>query len=201
MLLSKPDIIARVKAGLKKPTDYRSLSFSPEIPVAKITDQCSIDLHLAPVFTVFKQKNYVATYDIQNAKDIFEAEDLWEHHQVDRWKLEPRQFVLSRTLETVHLPHDLMGLVEGRSSFARFGIGIHVTAPKIDPGYKDPITLELTNHSTAAWELHAGPNGIAICQLMLTSLKTPLKLADLYGASAKDLFAGHDMPVPAKKKK
>lgn len=200
MLLSKPDLIRRVKAGFKKPSDYRSLSFSPPIAIDRITDQCSIDLRLAPIFTVFKKKAYVATFDVQNAKAIFEAEDLWEHHEVDRWKLEPKQFVLSRTLETVHLPNDLMGLVEGRSSFARFGIGIHVTAPKIDPGYNDPITLELTNQSEAAYELSAGADGVAICQLMLLKLSKPLKPSELYGASGKDLFAGHDLPIPRRKK-
>ncbi len=200
MILSKPDLIKRVKAGRKKPNDPSSLSFAPEISLDKI-DQCSIDLRLAPIFTIFRKKKGIATYDLQNPKDLFEATDLWEHHEVDRWKLEPKQFVLSRTLETVHLPNDLMGLVEGRSSFARFGIGIHVTAPKIDPGYSDPITLELTNHSEAAYELRAGENGVVICQLMLMEVSKALKSADLYGASAKDQFAGHDMPIPVKNQK
>ena len=200
MILSKPDLINRVKAGLKKPNHPRSLSFAPEISFDRI-DQCSIDLRLAPIFTIFKKKKGVATYDIQNPKDLFEAEDLWEHHERDCWKLEPKQFVLSRTFEAVHLPNDLMGLVEGRSSFARFGIGIHVTAPKIDPGYSDPITLELTNHSEAAYELRAGENGVIICQLILMKVSKALKSADLYGASPKDLFAGYNMPIPVKNKK
>lgn len=197
MILSKYDLIARVKAGLRKPDDYRSLSFTPPFSPDKIKDQCSIDLRLAPIFTVFKKQNYVATYDIRNARAIFEAEDLWEHHAIDHWKLEPKQFVLSRTLEKVHLPNDLMGLVEGRSSYARFGIGIHVTAPKIDPGYQDQITLELTNHGEAAWELWAGEDGLNICQLMLVKVSVPLKKEDLYAAPARyDLFAASPLPVP-----
>ncbi|MGH7780896.1 MAG: dCTP deaminase [Candidatus Binataceae bacterium] len=202
MLLSKPDLIARINAGLKNPKDHKSLSFSPQVSLEKLSEtQCSIDLRLAPIFTVFKQEHHVGSYDIQSAKDIFEAENLWEHHPQDRWTLEPKQFVLTQTLETVHLPNDLMGLVEGRSSFARFGVGVHVTAPKIDPGFNQPITLELTNHSEAAWVLKAGEEGIFICQLMLVKLSKPLRKSEIYGSSPADLFVSHATPIPGKKKK
>jgi len=39
--------------------------------------------------------------------------------------------VLAQTLERVYIPPDLAGFVEGRSSWARIGVTIHVTAPKI----------------------------------------------------------------------
>src|SRR5271163_4080111 len=146
--LSKPDLIKRIKAGLKRPAHYHSLSFSPEVPEQAIK-QCSIDLRLGRIFSVFKEKEkpYMASISIQNAKSMFEETSLWDHQEKDSFTLDPKEFVLTQTFEAVHIPNDLMGLVEGRSSWARLGISVHVTAPKIDPGFDAPITLELTNHS------------------------------------------------------
>ncbi len=61
------------------------------------------------------------------------------------WELKPQQFVIGRTAETVGLPFDLAGRVEGRSRLARLGVGVHITAPKIDPGFTNRITLEIFN--------------------------------------------------------
>src|SRR5579872_1066041 len=105
MVLSKPDLIARIDAGLKDPADYQSLSFSPNIKPEAI-DQCSIDLRVEPIFSTFKQKNYIGSYNLQSAKEMLEAEELWENKQTEEWPLKPGQFVLTRTLEQVHLPND-----------------------------------------------------------------------------------------------
>ena len=50
------------------------------------------------------------------------------------FRLMPGDFVIGRTVETVGLSSLLSGRVEGRSRLARLGVGVHVTAPKIDPG-------------------------------------------------------------------
>lgn len=107
--------------------------------------------------------------------------------------------MLAQTLEIVHLPNDLMGLLEGRSSWARFGIGVHVTAPKIDPGYNQPITLELFNYSEVSYELEAGVD--RPCQLMLLKLSEPLIQAEQYGGLPGDYFASHSTPVPQLRKR
>ena len=108
-------------------------------------------------------------------------------HEQEHWDLEPNQFVLAKTLEVVHLPNDLMGLVEGRSSFARFGIGIHVTAPKIDPGYNNRITLELTNHSKATWKIFAGEDATSLSQLILMQVSPSLEENEIRGRLNKEL--------------
>jgi len=186
MVLSRREIIARLKAGEKNPTNYNSLSLTPSVPLGSI-DQCSIDLRLAPIFSTFKQAPYIGSLDLRYAKDILKASELWDHHEVDTWELKPKEFVLAKTLESVHLPNDLMGLIEGRSSYARFGIGIHVTAPKIDPGYNNRITLELTNHSAATWKISTGPDGISLSQLILIKLSKPLTKKEIRGALNKEL--------------
>ena len=94
-----------------------------------------------------------------------------------------------------------MALVEGRSSYARLGVGIHVTAPKIDPGYNNRITLELTNHSRASYKIVAGEKGISICQLILIQLSTALGEDQIRGGSAgKDLTIAQAEFLSKKKK-
>lgn len=83
------------------------------------------------------------------------------------WKLEPGGFVIGETLETVGFPLHLAGRVEGRSRLARLGVGVHITAPKIDPGFRNRITLEIFNLGPWAIELKAG---MRICTLIVERL-------------------------------
>lgn len=57
--------------------------------------------------------------------------------------LEPGKLILLSTLETVGLPPDLAGKVDGRSSLGRLGVLVTVTAGFIDPGFYGQITLEV----------------------------------------------------------
>lgn len=47
--------------------------------------------------------------------------------------LHPGELALAVTLESVTLPADLVGWLDGRSSLARLGLMVHVTAHRIDP--------------------------------------------------------------------
>jgi dCTP deaminase len=51
--------------------------------------------------------------------------------------LAPRGFVLGYTLEHIYLPHTsrICARVEGKSTLARLGLGVHVTAPTIHAGF------------------------------------------------------------------
>ena len=62
--------------------------------------------------------------------------------------IRPGEFILASTQETVHIPATLVGQVEGKSSWARKGIMVHVTAGFIDPGFQGTITLEIVNLSS-----------------------------------------------------
>lgn len=59
--------------------------------------------------------------------------------------LEPGTFVIASTAEKVTLSNSLGARIEGKSSLARFGVPVHLTAPKIDPGWSNKITLEIIN--------------------------------------------------------
>src|SRR5262249_6835522 len=94
----------------------------------------------------------------------------------------------------VRIPPDLVGLVEGRSSWARVGVTIHVTAPKIDPGFDGRITLEMVNFGRVAVDLRAGVDEPA--QLMPLQVSTPLGDLELYGKGEQDVFQYQADTVP-----
>lgn len=90
--------------------------------------------------------------------------------EADRpYTLEPGQFLLAQTLETVTLPiiKDSMPLaarIEGKSSRARCGLLVHFTAPTVHPGWSGPLTLEIINLGQAKLNLHLG---MPIAQLII----------------------------------
>jgi dCTP deaminase len=115
------------------------------------------------------------------------------------FEIEPGMFLLGWTIEKIQLPHTsrIAARVEGKSSLARIGIGVHVTAPTIhagfgyrpnDPDFEgNPIQLEIWN---------AGPlkvrlvKGLRICQLIFEEvLGTPSQ-----GYEGKFSIQGPDVP-------
>jgi dCTP deaminase len=89
--------------------------------------------------------------------------------------LNPGVFILGWTEQEVELPiHSrLAARVEGKSSLARLGIGIHVTAPTIHAGFKGSIQLEICNHGPLTVKL---TTGMPVCQLIFEqTLGTPDK--------------------------
>jgi dCTP deaminase len=185
VLLSRRDLLDRIRKG--------KVRFEPPVPPEAVK-QVSIDLRIGPPFVIFKERAHVAA--IRISKELFtENEELWLEQPGDSYVLRPGKFVLAQTMEKVTLPNDLMGLIEGRSSWARFGISIHITAPKIDPGYSNYIRLEVANHGATAIELVAGQSP---CQLMLVKVSKPLKPNEIYGTAADDVFQG-DQPKRKKR--
>lgn len=90
--------------------------------------------------------------------------------------LRPNSFALAKTKEFVELPTDgkIAAWVEGRSSLARLGMGIHVTAPIIHSGWSGRITLEIFNIGN--FNIILNPNELVICQLVFETMeKTPEK--------------------------
>ena len=60
------------------------------------------------------------------------------------------------TYESVTLPADLVGWLDGRSSLARLGLMVHVTAHRIDPGWSGCIVLEFFNSGKLPLALRPG---------------------------------------------
>jgi dCTP deaminase len=87
----------------------------------------------------------------------------------------PKGFVLGWTVEKIKFPHTsrIAARVEGKSSLARIGLGIHITAPTIHAGFGvneadsaypgSPIRLEIWNAGPLRIKL---TRGMSICQLI-----------------------------------
>lgn len=92
--------------------------------------------------------------------------------------LEPGKFVLGKTHERVALPilqgvTCLAARIEGRSSYSRFGLLVHFTAPTIHAGFDGTITLEFCNLGPAIIALY--PRA-PICQLIVETVNgTPFR--------------------------
>lgn len=84
--------------------------------------------------------------------------------------LHPGELALGVTLESVTLPDDIVGWLDGRSSLARLGLLVHVTAHRIDPGWSGNIVLEFYNAGKLPLALRAG---MAIGAISFESMTTP----------------------------
>jgi dCTP deaminase len=84
--------------------------------------------------------------------------------------LQPGDFWLASTVETVRMPTDLAAMVNGKSSLGRKGLVIHQTAGFIDPGFKGQVTLELSNVSHKPIRL---TTWMPICQLVFMQMDGP----------------------------
>ena len=59
--------------------------------------------------------------------------------------MKPNQFVIAKTLESVTLPLHIAARIEGKSSHARIGLSVHVTAPTVHAGFQGSLYLEMYN--------------------------------------------------------
>jgi dCTP deaminase len=85
--------------------------------------------------------------------------------------LKPRAFVLAETQERIELPlgSKLAARVEGRSTLARCGLMVHLTAPTIHEGFAGIIVLEMCNFGEHPIKLVPGGR---YCQLVFERLGT-----------------------------
>lgn len=92
---------------------------------------------------------------------------------LDNYHFTPKSFLLGWTKERVDLPitSRIAARVEGKSSLARLGVGIHITAPTIHAGFNAQLQLEMFNlgdHTIVLSE------GMKVCQLIFeTTMGTP----------------------------
>ncbi|MCS6068038.1 dCTP deaminase [Klebsiella variicola subsp. variicola] len=73
--------------------------------------------------------------------------------------LHPGELALAVTYESVTLPADLVGWLDGRSSLARLGLMVHVTAHRIDPAGPAASCLSSTTPANCRWRCPGMPIG------------------------------------------
>jgi dCTP deaminase len=191
LILSYRDLLAAWKK--------KRLRFDPDISESQI-GLSSIDLRLGHVFTKLKD---VPGIVVQPARG-FDPTDLVEIEDTSRgagfasggpiFRLPPGEFRLAFTLEAVTLPPDLAAGVQGKSSLARAGLAVHITAPHIHPAFPGHVTLELYNHGP--WTLEFVPGEDRICQLILYRVTTPVAKPV---ADALSTYARQATPFPKRR--
>ena len=97
--------------------------------------------------------------------------------------------LLCLTRERIHLKKEaaLCARVEGRSSLARIGLVVHLTAPTIHAGFEGQITLEIVNHGP--FYVKFVPNSTMICQFIIERLDRPAR------GEASTSFQGQKTPI------
>ena len=165
MVLSDGELFEAIASGHLVITPFDDNNVQPS----------SIDLRLDPLLTVQRRHPVPGMTLHPDELNVAEHISLYAEEKVDlsggqTWNFEPGGFVIGQTLEIVGLPLDLAGRVEGRSRLARLGLGVHVTAPKIDPGFRNRITLEMFN--LGPWTIGLTAN-MRICSLVVERLGRP----------------------------
>jgi dCTP deaminase len=87
--------------------------------------------------------------------DLTERHDI---HPANGFDLDRGTLILGWTRETVDLKENcrMAARVEGKSSLARVGLGIHVTAPIIHTGFKAPFSLKSSTMGRSQFASGAG---------------------------------------------
>jgi dCTP deaminase len=144
------------------------------LPRVEAYSSTSVDLTLGPYLAVFKDDltNDPVENIIDPSHENFVAErvlaKLTNQVTIDKnhgFLLYPKKLTLGWTIERLSLPEQsrLAARVEGKSSLARLGLGVHVTAPTIHSGFNNPIRLEIINHGDVPIRLRTK---MRICQLI-----------------------------------
>jgi len=107
--------------------------------------------------------------------------------------LHPGELALGITLESITLPDDLVGWLDGRSSLARLGLMVHVTAHRIDPGWSGNIVLEFFNSGKLPLALRPG---MAIGAMSFETLTGPAQRPYTKRADAK--YRGQSGPLASR---
>lgn len=159
---------------IEKRLDAQSIVIHPA-PASAAIAGISVDLRLDHRFRVFNN-NSVTHLDLsgdkaqleQSINRVMSQEIALSEGEV--FFIHPGELVLGATLEAVTIPDDLVGWLEGRSSLARLGLMVHVTAGRIDPGWQGQIVLEFYNNGKLPLALRPG---MAICALSFETLSSP----------------------------
>ena len=135
----------------------------------------SVDLHLDRKLLLFKSRRHPFYIDVkQNLDNLNEVVEI---DGENAFLLGPGEFVLISTLESIALPDDVVGRLEGKSSLGRIGLLIHSTAGYVDPGWQGHLTLELSNVASFPVTLYYK---MKICQISFLRLTSSVDR--LYGS-------------------
>jgi dCTP deaminase len=181
----------------------------PSVPVGPLCDR---DIERLAELGYIKPFNHdqiqPASYDVTlhetlllpplwvNATDLIdlrrpEKKPVFERHNMSSsgWVLQPKYCVLGALNENITCPANVLARVEGKSTWGRCFLAVHVTAGFVDPGWDGRLTLEIVNHGP--WPIQLWP-GMKIAQINFTKLATACNHP--YGSDGlKSHYQGQDI--------
>lgn len=166
MILSDVDILKEVNAN--------RIKISPVLKKEHLGGM-SIDLQLGGHFRVFKESTLPCIEIAPNGHKLQYpmTAELMEDHFVEPDKpfyLHPGELALGITIESISLPNNIVGFIDGRSSLARLGLMVNITAHTIEAGWEGNITLEFANLGRVPLALYPRTR---ICALRFEQLSSP----------------------------
>jgi dCTP deaminase len=180
MILSDRDIIAALEAG--------RIRVDPAPDLATQLGSVSIDFRLGRTFMVFEHSRH-SYIDPRQPQSIGDAMRTIEVEDDEPFIMQPGDFALASTIESLELPDDLLGRLEGRSSIARLGITVHSTAAVFEPGWTGTATMELSNLGRMAVALYPG---MRICAFSFETVSSPVMTP--YRSKRNAKYAGQITP-------
>ncbi len=162
MILTDREIRIWIERGL--------IGIQPE-PEPSAYSSTALDLTLDASFRIYRPPNASVGQYLDPFSDGFNIsqaiETLTEPEQVgpNGYDLHPNHLILAWTRERINLKTEarIAARVEGKSSLARLGLLVHLTAPTIHSGFSRPIQLEVINLGKLPIRLRVG---MPICQLI-----------------------------------
>ncbi|HUZ02111.1 MAG TPA: dCTP deaminase [Thermomicrobiaceae bacterium] len=184
MILSDREILEALERG--------RITIAPAPDLDRQLGSCSIDFRLGNTFMVFEHSRF-SYIDPRHPQSIGEAMRTIVVPDDEAFIMQAGDFALASTLESLELPDDLLGRIEGRSSIARLGITVHSTAAVFEPGWVGTATMELSNLGRMAVALYPG---MRICSFTFEQLTSPALVP--YRLKKGNKYAGQMDPKPSR---
>lgn len=186
--LSDEEILIAMEEGLIKVWDPEN-----NFVLEKQMQGASLDLRLGKHFWYYKQhevsrltlgKHLEAIRDIGLLSYVYKetGEDFIFH---------PGTLVLALTQEHISISNAAIGVLNGRSSAARLGLGNHQTSDVFEPTFHGPLLMEFAN---ANFIDVAAPSNIAIANISFRLLGRPSTRPRIYKTETLSHATGQKSP-------
>lgn len=174
MFLSDTTILDYIRSG--------DISITPAFDKKNIKPN-SIRVHLHPLLIKYADQ----TVDPTKSTELKYSKISLENSS---YTLQPKEFVLGSTKEIIQAPRDILAILDGRSTLARLGLNIHMSAMSIDGLYDAPmtITLEIFN---------AGNLSVVLSHNMIIGSLLFVKLDQPVASVIPSQYRGQKGPFPA----
>lgn len=164
MILSYADLIKAWKT--------KKIKFEPDITEDQI-GHSSVDVRVGRKY--YKFKPTAESFILKPGINEFDPGDIYDSKEItngDLFIVNPGELYLAFTHEKIILPGNLAANVQGKSTLARLGLQVHMTAPHIHPYFSSWLTLELYNYGKSAIALRPGID--TVCQIIYYKLSSPV---------------------------